>query len=250
MARVQYASEIAQLSGSTGKTTYSKTHAYFISKTKSAPGSVHTFTRTVSQANQRVQFGQVSALWKTITNAQRSAWDAFALDITKHNIFGASYTSTGFNLFVQLNVNLLNISQATISDPPDTTTVGQMTSFVMEASSSTPQSWNLQQEGSSGTNPTSYMIYMSSEQSVGRKYCKNAYRYCGYYNDQWSFPFDLFTYYLNVFASIPWRSKVFVKLIPINFYTGVSGITLYNSIILPALPVNVEELAALFTFNF
>ena len=77
-----------------------------------------TNPRTIAQSLARSIFGTVSAAWRGLNEAERSAWNAAVGDFSRTNIFGDNYNPSGKNLFVQLNCNLLNVGMPVIDTPP------------------------------------------------------------------------------------------------------------------------------------
>ena len=73
--------------------------------------------QSISQLNQRQNFGALSAGWRSLTQEQRSSWDAFATSVPRTNTFGQTYSPTGQNYYIGLNTNLLNAGQPTIQSP-------------------------------------------------------------------------------------------------------------------------------------
>lgn len=63
--------------------------------------------RTSAQGEIRTYFRQLTAQWKTLTDAQILAFNAAALETNKKNVFGDAYKTTGHKLFVKQNVNAL-----------------------------------------------------------------------------------------------------------------------------------------------
>jgi len=53
-----------------------------------------------------------------LTQAQRDEWDALAAQANQRNVFGASYSITGANLFQSLNINLDTAGYSFIDDAP------------------------------------------------------------------------------------------------------------------------------------
>lgn len=74
--------------------------------------------RTPAQVSVRAIFGGLSTAWKTLTQAQRDAWNALANNVTYTDIFGDARKINGNSFYVKLNANLSAAGQSTISNAP------------------------------------------------------------------------------------------------------------------------------------
>ena len=250
MALVSFLAPISRFVGSIGQTTFSNTYSNIIAKSKIRKGINNISVASDSQKSNYSTFAALSSSWETMLDAQRTAWNNLAKSYPKVNKLYKTYYSSGFNLFMELNTNLNNCAQAYIYDAPALTSVAQFNGFELTASGSGTPYFNLSFPQGHDDDHTSYLVYMSSGQSTGLSYCKDAYRFCGFFIAADGSPIDLISFYTPVFLSLPWAKKVFVKLLPINFYTGFSGTILKKSIILPALTPNTNYQSQLFSFNF
>jgi hypothetical protein len=75
--------------------------------------------RTPAQQRVRSQFGRMSALWRTLTEAQRAAWIIFAGQNKSRGRLGQSGPLTGLQLFVKINTNLAFLGLPPVLDPPN-----------------------------------------------------------------------------------------------------------------------------------
>ena len=100
--------------GHTGGTVFSKnTFANYI-RNKVSPVNPDT----PAQSLVRSRFTSLSQDWRGLTQAQIRAWNQGAQAFAHTNVFGNNVPLTGFNLFKQLNQNLLAAGAATIDDIP------------------------------------------------------------------------------------------------------------------------------------
>ena len=88
--------------------------------------------RTSVQLTRRKALGRARFLWRTVTDAQRAAWNAFAHGARTRPRLNQSGRLSGYLLFVKINCNLASLGLPTVSDPPDTprfglNPVGQLT---------------------------------------------------------------------------------------------------------------------------
>ena len=75
--------------------------------------------RTARQVGVRSRFGRVSALWRTLTEEQRTAWKAAGAQVRSRGRGGSSGPLSGFHFFVKINTNLFHLSEPLVVDPPN-----------------------------------------------------------------------------------------------------------------------------------
>jgi hypothetical protein len=81
------------------------------------PAFVPFNPRTPSQMAVRQIFREVSARWRTLTQEQREVWIAVAWNVWSKPRLGSGRLP-GFNLFVKVNVPLVNRGEAQVDLPP------------------------------------------------------------------------------------------------------------------------------------
>jgi hypothetical protein len=250
MALVVFASPVEKYLGSIGHTTFSNTYSNIIAKSKIRKGINNINVASASQKANFTLFSQLSSSWETMTQPQRTAWNNLAKSYPKVNKLNNTYYSSGFNLFIELNTNLNNCAQAYIYDAPALTSVVQFNGFELTASNIGTPYFNLEFPSGHDTDYTSYLLYITPGLSTGVQYCKTKFLLSGFFNASYGSPLDLISLYTPVFGALPWGKKIFVKLIPINFFTGFPGTILKNSIILPTPIPTTDYQSQLFSFNF
>lgn len=72
------------------------------------------------QFRRRKFFYWLSVYWRTLTDAQRLAWNNAAQDINYYNVFGDTFKPTGSNLYMQQNwiLNELGLTWTSLPKPP------------------------------------------------------------------------------------------------------------------------------------
>jgi hypothetical protein len=75
--------------------------------------------RSASQMARRKALGRARFLWRTVTDAQRAAWNAAASGARTRPRLNRSGKLTGYLLFVKINCNLALVGQPVVLDPPD-----------------------------------------------------------------------------------------------------------------------------------
>lgn len=115
MAKVTYGLVITEARGKAGEVVYSRGRAGdYISKT---PYYVQPITPDVAAV--RAIMKVVGAMWyKTLTEAQRVSWRAFARGIGWKDALNQNVVPAGSDLFTQCNFNTANLGGAYILNPP------------------------------------------------------------------------------------------------------------------------------------
>lgn len=117
MAKIKFGMMMTDARGKLGGQVFSKNRSGAIVRSKVTP----TNPQTSFQAGVRALFGNLSQQWRNLTTAQRDAWNAAVNSYPKLNIFGDTYLSTGKNLFVGVNTNILNAGGTLTLTPPTLT---------------------------------------------------------------------------------------------------------------------------------
>lgn len=124
MASVKYGAFITDIKGSIGGQTFKGTRSGGVMQNKvcSSPlskgGARLAVTGAPMPINPQVALRMIVSQWRGLSAAQRSAWNSFAPSLPFINKFGESYTASGYQCFVFLNMNLITSEQNSIDDPP------------------------------------------------------------------------------------------------------------------------------------
>ncbi len=101
-------------SGSQGSRTFSHNKGGAYTRNRRIPVN----PTTVAQGAVRNQLAASSSNWANLTDAQRSAWSAYAASNPVTDRLGNSINLSGQSMYVSLNTRLQQMAQATIDDPP------------------------------------------------------------------------------------------------------------------------------------
>lgn len=234
MALIKLTAIVDNISGKLNGTVFARNKGGHYMRSKSKP----TNPRTFLQSAQRAIFGAVAQAWRSLSQAQRNAWDAAAPDFKYQNRLGDSKTLSGFALHQQLNNNLLLIDQPVISAPP----IPQEMYSPVSASAtiiSNPDKMVIEAEfvGSSST-PSKVALFVTSHLSPGVKNASNRYRLLGSYTTSAiSDPagLDITTEYTALFGFPPEGSKVAFRIVSISAVSGEASAPLdFAAEVIPA----------------
>lgn len=126
MAKIKFSSiGITSILGKAGGSVYSRNKGGSYFKNFVMPSN----PRTIAQQTVRALFGAIAQAWRSLTAAQREAWNQGAVNFPYQDAFGDSKTLTGSQLHQKLNLNLGGSGQSSISDIPSPKSVPAVIDF-------------------------------------------------------------------------------------------------------------------------
>ena len=114
MALIKFGAWIVDARGKVSGTVFTKGRSGAVARNKVTPVN----PRTSRQSAVRAALGSLSQAWRTLTQAQRDAWNGAVSTFSRTNIFGDTVNPTGKNLYVGINTNLEKVSETAIATPP------------------------------------------------------------------------------------------------------------------------------------
>ena len=113
MARIKFTALVESVRGTIAGTTFQRNAFGYTAKSKPNMVNPNTFT----QAQRKQGFQKALQKWKTLTNADRAAWDTWASvnPVPSHNN-PAAYLS-GFNLYVRWHALTFQWTENTLNNP-------------------------------------------------------------------------------------------------------------------------------------
>lgn len=175
--------------------------------------------QTLAQQMVRNRLTSLSQGWRSLTPAQRAAWDAAVSDYARTDIFGNLRNPTGKNLYLRVNANLLGVGEAAISTP----VAPQGTSPVVAGTLTATDTPTMTVALSGGDGTCKVQIWATAPQSAGKSFVKSEYRLIGNDDDNVASPLDIQALYSAKFGAQAAGTKVFVKLVPVNTTSGEQG---------------------------
>ncbi len=175
MAKIKFGMMMTDARGKLGGQVFSKNRSGAYVRTKVTPVN----PRTISQQDNRSALGMFSAMWSSLTEAQRNAWNGAVEQWQKTNVFGDLQKPTGKNLFTGLNKvrNILYPALAVMNVPPSKTEFQPFTinTAIYDVSSNTLSI--AYREGSTGG--AQFRVRATPPVSQGTTYVKNLLRDIG-----------------------------------------------------------------------
>lgn len=171
------------------------------------------------QLAARALLTALSQAWKSLTQAQRTAWDAAVGDFARTDVFGNLRNPSGKNLHSRLNLNLQHCGQATIADPPLPSGAGTVLAGALIATNGGAKSI-------AHTNDTAghtIQVWATPGVSPGKRFVKPDYRLLTTFVGGAASPAVITTAYDARFGDPAVGTRVNVKLISVNNTTGESS---------------------------
>lgn len=167
--KIKYSALVSDARGKLNGSVASKNRYGNYLRNKTTPVNRRT---TYQQANRAI-FGAMSAMWNSLTEAQREAWRAYGTNNPYTDIFGDQKTLQGNSIFVGVNTILLNAGLPAIEDPDNTTV--EMPHITISVDSPTAQALVIE-ASSTTTEADKFVLYATAPQSPGKLFLKNDYR--------------------------------------------------------------------------
>ena len=197
MAKIDLGGVVANISGSQNGITYARNRNGAYIRNKGLPVN----PRTAPQLTVRSRFTNISQGWRSITPAQRNAWDALGASIVRSNSLGKSYSLTGLQAYQAVNLNRLAQALAIEDDAPALGSPPALTATLLVAVGAS-NSLTVTAT-SAGTSTTTIRVYATGVLSAGRKFIRRSeYRLIGNLIGTTTFPISIASGWNNVYGPL------------------------------------------------
>lgn len=213
---------ISDASGSLGGATFSRNKGGQFIRAR----VVGTNPNTALQVAQRSQFATIAATWRTLTDAQRTAWEAATPYFPYQDKLGQTKNYSGAQLYAALNGGIRSATPAgtLLTDPPSPVTIPTLTISALDITRE-PGDMGISATFAPTTVPTGFklVLYGTAGLSAGiSKPPKSAYKKIGTLAAAATIAIDSGDYIsANGLAAI--GSKVFVSGTLISTTSGQMG---------------------------
>ena len=163
-----------------------------------------------------------SKAWRGLTDAQRSAWNSAAPDFQRHNIFGDSYSPTGFNLYQIINQNLAVIGVAAVSSPPVSTAPTPLTALSSLALTAAAMTSTFAPTPVAANNKL--VVEATRPLSAGKGTAKSEFRTVQVFAAAQATPADTFASYSAKFGAPVVGKRIFVRAYTIHSVSGIRSL--------------------------
>ena len=216
--KLKFGAIVVAGSGKIGGHVASKNKAGAYLRTKVTPSN----PRTTYQTNVRERLTGLSQGWRSLTDAQRNAWNAAVSNFKKSNVFGDIKIPSGFNLYQRINNNILSIGGSVLTNPPSPSSVATYSAAVLTAAAGTPAlslAFTVVAGATAG-----YKLFATAPQSAGKTNLSNQYRLIGVALTNAISPFNILSLYTAKFGSVGVAGqRIDVKIVACGATTGIEG---------------------------
>lgn len=218
MAKIKFGMMMTDARGKLGGQVFSKNRAGAYIRTKVTPSN----PQTSAQAQVRSNLATLSAGWNALTDAQIAQWNGSVDDWTSTDVFGDIKKPTGKNLYVKLNVNLLNSSQSAIVFPPVKLDLPALVDVDVDI---TLPAGTLEIDGLPVFANGVYQIEACAPVGRGVNFVKNKFRVISYETQGTAGTVDVSTAYIAKFGSVVNPANIFFRIRAIG-ENGQAGVPL------------------------
>jgi hypothetical protein len=148
-------------SGSLAGTTASRNRYGQYNRTRAIPVN----PSSTAQGTMRARLAASAAAWRGLTDLQRTGWESLALQMSRADSLGQSYTLNGFGAFVSVNQNQANAGNAALDDAPALVTPDAVVTLALTATAATLSAVYTVTPLPSGAR---LFVYASPQRSAGR----------------------------------------------------------------------------------
>ena len=221
MAKLKFGMMVVEGRGKLGGHVLSRNRGGAYARTKVTPVN----PSTSYQQGARNRLAARAQGWRGLTQAQRDAWNAAVSDFARTDIFGDIRNPSGQNLFVLINVNLVNSGLATVSVPPVAMATPPIVATSATIAVGTTQ-FDVAFTGA-GLVTDAIHIWATDGLSPGISYAKNRLRFIGSVAGNTASPEDIWALYVARFGVPTVGQKVIVQLVGVasNGQQGVPSET-------------------------
>ena len=225
--KVKYSALISDMRGKLNGSVASKNRYGQYFRNKITPSN----PQTITQVEQRARLAQFSRQWRTLTVAQRSAWNGAVSGWTRTNIFGDVVTPSGNILFNRLNLNIATAGGSSILLPPSPSDVATPESLSLAVSSVTP-SFDMTFAPTPVPADFTLVVEATPQLSAGIENANNKFRILSTVASAGASPVDLLADYTARFGTLQQGMKVFVRISFINKISGQKSQAIKESAII------------------
>lgn len=227
MALVTFGAGITEIVGSIQGWTFQSTRAGFIVRGRPRQKKVATSKQTLEQA----AFVSLIQQFQDLTGGDKLAWDSFANNNPKENIFGKTKILTGQNWFTTINSARLRLALGILTVPPAALLPEQITSFDLLVNGS-----KIEISDILPNNPTDTGIFIDTTfpVSTASKLQRSPFRKTDTVNSGPFGTIDLTSDWEAAHA-LTWPPggsaeciNIGVRLVPVRVSTGITGAGLVN----------------------
>lgn len=229
MAKVKLAAILDDVRGKIGNTVFQDSPAGLFIRGRVIPINPNSSAQVAVRANMTT----LSKAWSGLTDAQRQSWDTAAAsgDWRESDVFGESFNLSGEQLFIKLNMVILEIGESQINTPPSKATFGSIVLGAVTAAAGTP-ALTIAFTGALASD-TQFYIEASAQVSQGIM-SANSVSFRKIDNTTGSSPLNVLAAYNSKFGSLVAGKKIWFRVYQVADLTGEKVLVGVTSVIVAA----------------
>lgn len=215
MAKVKFSALVSEMRNKLNGSVFARNRGGAYLRTKVTP----TNPQSIAQVQARSLLTQFSQGWRSLTQAERDAWNSVVDQWATTDVFGDIVNPTGSTLYTRLNINISNAGGTAITSPPTPTGADALANLTLTADSAAPE---VVITTLPGTVPAGHALYVeaTAQLSPGISNAKSKFRTIASINPATVGPFDVISEYTAKFGALVAGQKMFVRCKLINRATG------------------------------
>lgn len=226
MAKIKFGAIVTDMRGKVGSQVFSRNRSGAYARSF----KVNVVSSTPAQISARLVLSTLSSSWRTLTQFQRDSFNSAVTSFKHTNVFGSIISPSGFDLYVKLNCNLIQIGVSPIVIAPVPGIVQNVSSLSIVANSTSPLV-SITFAGS-GVSADHYFVLSATKcLSPGVNYVKNLLRAISIFPQSEPSPYDATASYLAKFTTITEGDRISVSIVSVNSVTGQKSSPLYATCI-------------------
>lgn len=214
MAKLKFGMVVTEASGKLGGHVFARNRGGAYARTKVTPVNPQTQTQQLARA----VLTNFSQEWRSLTDAQRAAWNGAVADFAKTDIFGDLRNPTGKNLYVRLNVNISIAGGTPISVPP---LPSDVTTFLPQSATIAVGPSNFLVAFSGSDANMEILVEATAGLSPGVGFFKNKFRIIETYAGNTASPLGIWSDYVAKFGTPTVGTRIAVRISGIDPVTGL-----------------------------
>lgn len=226
MALLKLTAFNAGIKGSIAGTTFQGSISGQVMKTKPTKGTNDSNGKlTLSDAGRVMQskpaLTRLASAWRNLSAANRGGWQMSVANFPFKNKWNETYTGSGYQVYMQMNINLLNMRFPPLDSPPIPAALvnGPIAAVTINAISRVIVTSDID-----NTDATQLQISATRSFSNGRKPQKSDFKVIAIFDYSGSQPFNLTNEYNAVFGSARLGGQIWFKFEFRNYSDGRAGI--------------------------
>ena len=217
--KIKYSALVSEVRGKLNGSVASRNRSGAYLRNKVTPNN----PQTSFQQGARALLSTFSQAWRSLTQAQRDAWNSAVSNFQRTNVFGDIVNPTGKNLYTLLNVNLDLAGASAISTPPLPVAIDEPT--ITAVSYEDPNTAALVEITVDNVeSDQAYKVFATAPSSPGISNFNSKYRLIATLDAPATTALDVTTEYVARFGNPIEGQKAAFKVVPFSNTTGQEGV--------------------------